>query len=211
MESLKSFHDRIRNVQSQGKKIIEARVALNARLTQEETRLKREDEVSTLIAVRCAIVEQLQWLKHAEASASCAHSQANLVLFPVGLFVTAMVSKRNRMSALTDYLLHGSADRQQPFGLVMVCIGLKGVPDDARAVSISQLARDSHRPETEIMNKLQEDGYLLFAEEVFSSLIDKLVADVRQGKLRLPISREKLVEIVRLSKPKSRIKIVPIE
>jgi hypothetical protein len=61
------------------------------------------------------------------------------------------------------------------------------------------------------VNRLQENGYLLFSEEVFSSLIDKLVADVRQGKLRLPVSREKLAEIAGLNKPKSRIKIVPIE
>jgi hypothetical protein len=211
MENLKSFHDHLENSQSQAKKLAETELALDARFTQEETRLKREDEVSILMAVRCDIVEQLQWLKHAEASANYAHSQANLVLFPVGLLVTAMVSKGNRMSAITDYLLRGPADRQQPFGLVMVCIGLKGLPDDARAVSISQLARESNRTEPEIVNRLQEDGYLLFSEEVFSSLIDKLVADVRQGKLRLPVSREKLAEIAGLNKPKSRIKIVPIE
>ena len=161
--------------------------------------------------VRCAIVEQLQQLKHIETSASHGHSQANLALFPVGLVVTAMVSKSNRPSAIMDYLLRGPGDRHRPFGTVMVCVGPKGLPDDAKAVSISQSARDSHRPESEIMNDLQDDGYLLFSEEVFSSLIDELIVDVRQGKLRLPVSREKLAEIAELNKPKSRIKIVPIE
>lgn len=211
MESLKLFHDRLKSLQSQGKKLIEARLALNALFAGEETRLKREDEVSTLRLVRSSIVEQLQWLKHAEALASCSHSQTGLALFPIGLVLTAMFSKDKPLSAITDYLLHGSADRQQLFGLVMVCIGPKGLPHDVRAVSISQLARDSHRPESEMMNKQQDDGYLLFSEEAFSSLIDRLIGDVCEGKLRLPASREKLAGIIGLNKPKSRIKIVPVE
>ena len=211
MESLKSFHDRLKNLQSQGKKLIEARLALNTQFAEEETLLKREDEVSILNVARCALVEQLQWLKHAEALASHGHSQANLVLFPVGLIITAMVSRGNRLSAITDYLLHGSADRQQPFGLVMVCIGLKGLPDDARGVSISQLARESYRPEPEIMNKLQDDGYLLFSEEAFSLLIERLIGAVREGKLHLPVSRDKLVDITGLGKPKPSIKIIELK
>jgi hypothetical protein len=211
MEGLKSFHDRLKNLQPQGKKLIETMVALNARFVEEEIRQKREDEVSTLMMVRCAVVEQLQELKRIETSASLGHSQANLALFPARLALTAMFSKNDLPSAITDYLLHGPGDRHRPFGTVMVRVGPKGLPDDAKAVSISQSARDSNRLEPEIVNRLQENGYLLFSEEVFSSLIDKLVADIRQGKLSLPVSREKLAEIAGLNKPKSRIKIVPIE
>jgi hypothetical protein len=211
MEGLKSFHNRLKNLQSQGKKLIETRLALNTLFVEEEIRLKREDEVSILMMLRCAIVEQLQELQHIETSASLGHSQGNLVLFPIGLALTAMFSKNNRPSAISDYLLRGPGGRHRPFGVVMVCVGPRGLPDDAKAISISQSARDSNRLEPEIVNRLQENGYLLFSEEVFSSLIDKLVADVRQGKLCLPVSREKLAEIAGLNKPKSRIKIVPIE
>jgi len=211
MEGLRSFHDRLKILQSQAKKLIDAGLALNARFAEEEIRQKREDEVSILMMLRCAIVEQLQELKRIETSASLGHSQGNLALFPVGLIVTAMISKGNWPSAITDYLLHGPGDRYRPFGTVMVCVGPKGLPGDAKAISISQSARDSNRLEPEIVNSLRENGYLLFSEEVFSSLIDKLVADVRRGKLSLPVSREKLVEISGLNKPKSRIKIVPIE
>jgi hypothetical protein len=211
MESLKSFHDRLKNLQSQAKKLIEARLALNALFVEEEIRQKREDEASILMTVRRAIVEQLQELKRIETSASLGHSQANAALFPAGLALTAMFSKNDLQSAITDYILHGHGDRHRPFGTVMVCVGPKGLPDDVRAVSISQSARDSNRLEPEIVNRLQENGNLLFSEQVFSSLIDRLIAYIRQGKLCLPVSREKLAEIAGLNKPKSRIKIVPIE
>ena len=125
--------------------------------------------------------------------------------------MAAMFSKSNRLSAMRDYLLREPTDRQQPFGLVMVCIGPKGLPDDVKGVSISQLARESNRLESQIINKLREDGYLLFSQEAFSALIDKLIGDVREGLLSLPISRDKLGEIAGLEKPKPRIKVVEVE
>jgi hypothetical protein len=211
MEGLKSFHERLRDLRSQAEKLIDAGPALDALFAEEKIRLKREDGASALRAAHRTIVEQLQALKRIEISASLGHSQANLVLFPVGLAVTAIFSKNDRQSAIMDYLRRPSWDRQCPFGKVMVRVGPKGLPDDAKAISISQLARDSNRLEPEIVNGLQGNGYLLFSEDLFSSLIEKLVADVRRGKLCLPLSRERLAEIAGSNKPKSSIKIVRIE
>jgi hypothetical protein len=211
MATLKISHSYLADLRSEGKARVEDASSLNRLFHKEETSLKREDGASTLRAAYRTIVEQLQDLKRIEISASLGHSQANLVLFPVGLALTAISSKSNRQSAVLDYLRRGSEGRHWPFGTVMVCVGPKGLPQDAKAVSISQLARDSNRPEPQIVNRLQEDGYLVLNEKAFSSLTDKLVADVRQGKLRLPVSGEQLAEIVGLNRAKSRIKIVPIE
>jgi hypothetical protein len=211
MEGLKSFHERLRDLRSQAGKLIDAGSALNALFAEEEIRLKREGGASTLRAAHRTIVEQLQALKRIEISASLAHSEANIALFPVGLALTVLFSRNDMQSAIMDYLRRPSEDRQRPFGKVMVCVGPKGLPDDANAISISQLARDSDRPEPEIVNGLQGNGYLLFSEDLFSSLIEKLVTDVRRGKLCLPLSRERLAEIAGSNKPKSSIKIVRIE
>jgi len=211
MATLKISHGYLEDLRSEGKARIEGASGLTKLLHKEAASLKREDGASTLRAAYRTIVEELQDLKRIEISASLGHSQANLVLFPVGLALTAIFSKNNRQSAVLDYLRRGPEGRHWPFGTVMVRVGPNGLPQDAKAVSISQLARDSNRPEPEIVNRLQEDGYLVFSEEAFSSLTDKLVADVRQGKLCLPISKEKLADIVGLNRPKSRIKIVPIE
>jgi len=211
MEGLKSFHEHLRNLRSQAEKLIDAGPALNALFAEEEIRLKQEDEASKLTAAHGTIVEKLKELRGIEASASLAHSEANAALFPVGLALTALFSRNDTRSAIMDYLRRPSGDRQRPFGRVMVCVGPKGLPDDAKAISISQLARDSNRLEPEIVNGLQGNGYLLFSEDLFSSLIEKLVADVRRGKLCLPLSRERLAEIAGSNKPKSSIKIVRIE
>jgi hypothetical protein len=211
MATLKISHSYLEDLRSEGKARIEGASGLDRLFQKEAASLKREDGASILRAAHRTIVEQLQALKRIEISASLGHSQANLVLFPVGLALTAIFSKNDRQSAVMDYLRRGPEDRYRPFGTVMVRIGPKGLPDDAKAISISQLARDSYRPEPEIVNELRGNGYLLVSEDVFSSLIDGLVADVRQGKLRLPVSTERLADIAVLDKPKSSIKIVPIE
>jgi hypothetical protein len=211
MESMKSFHDHLENLQSQAKKLTETGLVLNGLFAEEETRLHREDEVSTLKAVYDAIAERLQRLKYIEASASCGHSQGNAILSLIELAAKVVVSKNNRPSAIKDYLLRDPNNRKQPFGLVMICVGPKGLPDGVEIVSISPLARESNRLEPQIINKLQEDGYLLFSQEAFSALIDELIGDVREGRLSMPISRDKLAEIAGLNKPKPRIKVIKAE
>jgi hypothetical protein len=66
MESLKSFHDHLENLQSQAKKLTETELALNALFAGEGTRLKREDEASSLRALYRTIVEQLERIKYSE-------------------------------------------------------------------------------------------------------------------------------------------------
>jgi len=211
MENLEPFHSQLKNLQSQAKRLTESGLALNALFAQEEIRLKREDEASSLRAVYRAVVEQFQRLEGTEASVRRGHSQANLILSLSGLAVAAMGSKSKQLSAIAHYLLQTPANEQQSFGLVMACIGPKGLPDDVRCVSISQLARESGRPQPEIINKLQEDGYLLFSQEAFTVLIDRLIDHVRAGKLNLPVCRDKLAEITGLNKPKPRIKVIEAE
>jgi hypothetical protein len=211
MEGVKSFHEHLQNLRSQAEKLIDAGFGLNALFAEEETRLQREDEASSLRAVYGAIAEKFKELRGIEDSARYDNSRTDAISYVTGLVREAIVSKDNRASAIKDYLVRKETERKQPFGLVMVCIGGKGLPDDARAVSISQLARDSNRLESEIMKALRENGYLVFTEETFSHLIDRLVADVREGKLHLPVSRDKLAQIMGLNGPKSSIKIVPTE
>jgi hypothetical protein len=212
MESMKSFHDHLENSQSQAKKLTETELALNALFAGEETRLEWEDEASSLKALYRTIVEQLDCMKYSESSACYGDTKANLALSVSGLAAKIIAATtKNQLAWNVVNNIFDTEGHKKPFGLVMVCIGPKGLPDDAKAVSISQLARESHQPEREVVNKLQDDGYLLFSGEAFSILIDRLIGDVREGKLRLPVSRDKLAEITGLKKPKPRIKFIEAE
>jgi len=206
---MKSFHDHLGNSQSQAKKLTETELALNALFAGEETRLEREDEASSLKALYRTIVEQLDRTKYSESFACYGDTKANLVFSVTGLVAKIIVATTKNQRAWNFVNnIFDTEGHKKPFGTVMVCVGPKGLPDDATVISISQSARESNRSESEIMNKLQDDGYLLFSQEVFSLLIDRLVGDVREGKLHLPVSRDRLAEIAGLHKPKPRIKVI---
>ena len=209
---MKSFHDHLENSQSHAKKLTETELALNALFAKEETQLEWEDEVSSLKALYRTIVEQLDRMKFSESFACYGDSKANLAFSVTGLaakIIVATTKDQRARNVVTN--IFDTGGHKKPFGTVMVCVGPKGLPDDATVISISQSARESNRSEPEIMNKLQDDGYLLFSKEVFSLLIDGLIGDVREGKLHLPISRDTLMEITESNKRKLRVKLIEVE
>jgi hypothetical protein len=206
MESLKYFHDYLENLQYQARKLASAGLSLNNLLAGEAKRLNQEDEASRLRALYRAIVEQLERVKRNEGSASYGHSQVKLMTSWGGLVVGTVIkitSKDKRLSAFSDHLLKNLGGKDPPFSMVLVCIGSQGLPDGVEVVSISRLARESNREESEVINELQQGGCLLFSEKAFSLLIDKLINDVQGGRLLLPITTEKLSQL----KPSSRLKL----
>jgi hypothetical protein len=197
VESLKSFQDHLRGLRHRARKLTSAGLSLTALFTEEAIRLSREDEASRLRSSCRNVVEQLEQIKRDEGSASYVDSRMNLGFSMVGLGMAAgraALAKNNRLSRISDSLKN-SGIKKLPFGNVLVCIGPKGMPGDAKAISISRLARESKRPEYEVINELQKGGHLLLGKEAFSQSIDKLVDDIRKGRLHLPISVEKLSEI----------------
>lgn len=197
MESLRSFHDHLGNLQHQARKLTSAGLSLTPLFAEEAKRLSREDEASRLRVLYRAVVAHLDRVKRDEGSESYAQSQINLEVSVIALAMSAgraIISKNNRLSRISDSL-KSAGIKKFPFGNVLVCVGPKGLPDDVGVVSISRLARESNRDESEVINELKKRGCLLFSKETFSLLIDKLVDDVREGRLRLPISGEKLSDI----------------
>jgi len=212
MEVVKSLHNHLGNLQCQAKKLTETGLALNALFAGEETRLNREDEASSLRTVHRTIVQQLDRVKWSESCASYGDTRANLISSVAGLAARIVVTATTKNQTAWNIVnsVFDTEGHKKPFGTVMVCVGPKGLPDAVRVTSISQLARESHRSEAEIMKKLQDDGYLLFSEEAFSLLIERLIGAVRGGKLGLPVSRDKVVEITGLGKPKSSVKVIEV-
>jgi len=213
METVKSFHDHLENLQSQAKKLTETGLALNALFAGEETQLKREDEASSLRALHRTIVEQFERIRYSESSACYGDSKTSLVFSLTGLATKVIVAATTRNRQAWDIVknVFDTEAHKKPFGTLMVCIGPKGLPDDVRVISISQLARESNRPESDVVNTLQSSGYLLLNKEAFSLLIESLIGAVRGGKLHLPASRDKLVEIRQLGKPRPSIKVIEVK
>ena len=203
MESLNSLHTHVKNLKHQAKRLTSTCLVLITLFAQEANRLNREDEASCLKALYSSIRQQLDMAKQCEDTAEYGHVRADMISSLGGLAlggIVKRVSNNKRLSAFTDYLLESPTSEEPPFGTILVCIDAMGLPDDVRVVCISKSARESNRQESEVIKEMQEPGYLLFDEKVFSLLIDRLVDDVREGRLRLPISRETVSQVMLSSK-----------
>lgn len=206
MESLKSYHDHLEDLKHQARKLASIGLTLNTLFTEEAKQLSRKDEASRLRTLYRAVVEQLEQVKRDEGSASYGHSKARLVTSLGGLIAGVaikMTSKDKQLSAFSDHLLNNLGGKRQPFGTVLVFIGPKGMPDDVEVVSISRLARELNREESDVTNELQKHGFLLLGEKAFSLFIERLIDGVLEGQILLPIS---MAEIKALSflKPKAK-------
>ncbi len=198
MESLTSHSACLRNLQRQARELTSDSLSLADLFAEEASRLNRQDEASRLKALYSSIRQQLDEAKSLDIAASYGHSKAKLITSLAGLAVGVgirMASEDKRALAFSDHLLRNLGGKERPFGTVLVSVGLKGLPDDVQVVSVSELARRSNRQESQVISELRERGYLLFSEEAFSRLIDRLTTDVQEGRLLPPVPTEKLAEI----------------
>jgi len=198
MEGMTPSHTFPKNLRCQARHLTSVVLSLINLFAKEARRLSRKDEASRLEGLRSSIRQQLHRVRSSEDTANYGHIQADLISSLGGLalgVIVKRISKNERLSAFADYLLENPTSKERPFGMVLVCIGPKGLPDGVEVVSISRLARESDRQECDVINELQQRGYLLFSEETFSLLIDRLINGVLEGRLLLPISVEKLTEI----------------
>lgn len=195
MESLKSYYVDLEKLRTQATKLAKDASSLASIFAEEANRLHREEEVLQLEALRSSIMDRLKQERRLEDALSVGHSETSLTI-SAGRLATGiaikLISKNKQLTAFSDSLLKKPSDKQPPFGNVFVCIGPKGMPDDAGVVSVSKLARESNRAESQVVNDFIELGCLLLSGEAFFLLTAKLINDVKEGRLLLPISLEKL-------------------
>ena len=177
----------MKSLQKKAAKLSSAAQSLTILFDQEETRLKRKAEVTRLNLLRSAILQRAEQERGTEISASIGYNQGRLIAQSAGLLITAL-SKNKKSQSVARSLLKEPAGEKRAFGIILIRIDTKGLPDGVEVVCISRLGRESNQSETEVINRLKQDGYLLLKEENFSRLIDKLIEEILEGCLALPVS-----------------------
>jgi hypothetical protein len=198
MASLIFQDTKLKNLLYQARRLTSTALSLISLFDEEAIMLNRRDEASRLKALYSSIRQQLHEVGRSEDAAEYGHVRVDMISSLGGLAVSGIVksvSKNKRLSEFADYVFESPTCKEHPFGKVLICIGPKGLPDDVRVVSISQLARESNREENEVINELQEHGYLLLGEKAFCLLIEKLIDDMQEGRRHLPVSMKELSEI----------------
>ena len=197
MEGLTPNSACLKNLRYQVRKLTAVGLSLSNLFAEEAGRLNQRDEASRLEALYFSIRQQLDRAKRDEDIASYEYSKAKLIVSLGRLAVGGtikMVSKNKELQAFSDHLLNSLGGEQRPFGMVLICVGPRGMPDDVQVVSISRLARESNQEESEVINELQRHGWCFGCNNRVRSQRKNTQCDVQEGRLLLPISTEKLTE-----------------
>jgi hypothetical protein len=200
VEGIESICAPLSDLKLRARELTSAGISLVTLLNKREAHLNRENEALKLEALNSAITQELNRVKLSEDSMSREHSQTNFVLSATNLAVGAIKAASGNLNRkdVAAYLLSNQAVEQVTFGNALICVGPNGLPDDVRVVCISKLARDKRRHESRIVGDLRQHGCLLFREEEFSLLISRVTDGIKEGRLNLPIPKDKL-PIVTLS------------
>ena len=162
---------------------------------QEAKRIFRHDQDVCLRRLKARVMHEVGNTLEQETTASNAFTKTTLVMgaaeFALGGLVAAMFHSRKVFSVGT-YLAQSELSKTKPFGTVLVAVGHGGLPDDVEAISLSRLARELDRLESDIEATLQTHGYLLMTPEVFLRVLTELERRVLDGSLSLPVTSEQL-------------------
>jgi hypothetical protein len=170
MEGMRNEDTSLEKLNRAANKLAVSAESLSAQFRRETVRLKRKDEVARLTALRSATLQEVESVRDMEMAAESGYrkAMAGLSLFRLfGGLITA-TSEHKTMRAISRRLLTDYGDREPPFGTILIRIGPRGIPEDIEVVSVSSLARESKRDESEIMNGLLVPGNLLVSRETFS-------------------------------------------
>jgi len=198
VEGLDAFRTRLKATRDQGLTLKAAAVSLGESLAAMSDELARRDQMQRLRSLETTITAELERAHRSESTASLGRTQAAAIFSLVGLalkMVTAAATDNPQARRFVDTVFSTNDLNKPPCGTVMVCIGSKGLPDDVRVVSISELARGSNRPELTIIGELHRQGYLLLSEQAFTDLMGKLAAAIMEDSLTLPVPTSKVTEV----------------
>lgn len=191
MDSISSFQQSVEVLYRQAREQTAAIKSLGDVFDQETSYLVRHDQAVCLRSLRIRVLGEVDNIQELETAAGYGFNEAALITGMTELalsgLLAAIIHNRHAFSIGT-HLAEGDLTRKAPFGNVMVAVGHGGLPDDVKVISLSRLAREADRPESDIEAALQNQGYLLMTPEAFSSIVTELERIVLDGSLSLPVT-----------------------
>ena len=196
MENMVGCQSRVEALHRRARAQVDVLLPLNEFFAQEAERLRRHDQARSLEALGRKIAQEVSDIQRAETAASYGFNQAALItgLVKFGIGSLKALASHNREHPLTAgaRLARDDFARTAPFGEVRVAVGLGGVPDDVNVVALSRQARELGGAESEVAERLEGRGYLLFMPETFTTILNELKDKVLKGTLALPVTSSSL-------------------
>ncbi|MBI4215915.1 MAG: hypothetical protein HY687_00760 [Chloroflexi bacterium] len=171
--------------------------ALGKALEEGAEHLYRRDLAQRLDSLKADVLREVEDIRRTEMALASDFTQGKLIdgaLSFVMVSLAATLSGRHKQPLAVGARAASEAlDRAAPFGEVRVAVGPGGVPDDVKVITLSQMARERDKPESEIVAALEAQGYRLMTPEIFSSLLERMKRRLLTRVIALPATRAALL------------------
>lgn len=192
MEALADFQKWIETMSSElGQQVIAVK-RLAVAFAEGDIQLIRHDQVARLRIIKSRIMQEVESVKRMESAAQMGSTKGALlgggIVFTLGSLFAAVSGRKDAFN-IGAILAQSILTKTVPFGTVHIAIGKGGLPE---VVSVSRLARESSRSESEVVAIFRNNGYLSMTPETFTQVLNKVERGILDGSLSLPINIDKL-------------------
>lgn len=192
MESLMAYRQRIDGLRCQVKALEEAVRALDNAFAQEAERLRRQEQAQCLDDLRARLTQEIAEIQRAESAASCGFTEGKLISglmqFAGGSAMAAVLHSKEHPLLVGAKAARNEFSRTKAFKTVVVAVGPKGIPEDVHTVSLSRVARQTGRTESEVRAALESRDYRIMMPGDFLRSLGELRGKVLGGTASLPFT-----------------------
>ena len=160
-------------------------------LAEEAEKCRRADQARCIDALQNHVLWQVRQLQRAEESARMDFNIARpgrSIAKAIGTGLGAWLSHDMDPFCRGMEVLKKELDKTLPFGNVVVMVGPGKIPQRLEVISLSRMAREGGKSESEIMADLEAKGCRLGKPEIFLTALDKRREDVLSGAVALSLT-----------------------
>jgi uncharacterized coiled-coil protein SlyX len=190
MESVMAYRKKIEELRCQVRAMEKTIEVINKAFAQEAEHLRRQDQARCLDDLRARVAQEVTEMQRLESAASYSFTKGTLISglmkFAGGSAMAAALHSKEHPLSVGAKLAGDEFSRTKAFGTVAVAVGPKGIPDDVRTVSLSRVARETGRTESEVRAALEGRGYRIMMPSDFLRSLGELREKVLGGSATLP-------------------------
>jgi hypothetical protein len=190
------YRQRIERLRCEVRALADALGVLDKAFAQEAEHLRRQDQAQCLDDLRARLTQETAEIQRAESAASYSFTKDRFIsglAKGIGASLGSLVRPtREHPLAIGARYAADKWRKSAPFKTVAVAVGPKGIPDDVRTVSLSGVARETGRTESEVRAAIESRDYRIMMPEEFLWFLGKLKDKVLVGTASLPFIEARL-------------------
>ncbi|MFC1982449.1 hypothetical protein ACFLV5_01480 [Chloroflexota bacterium] len=191
MESIADFIQLVEEMRSELRRHVITIQGLPVSFDESYLQIIRHDQAARLRILKSRIMGEVENIKLMELAAQTGYAKGTLLSSGMGFVIGGLLATTTGHKDVAQVgveMASSLLSRKPPFDNVVIVIGKKGIPEGVEVVSVSRIARESNRNESEVKVSFKDNGHILITPDQFFRFLDKVEHAVHDGSMCLPIA-----------------------